>query len=133
MYSIVVQCELCHVKEDLSKVKAYLPYLDNSVSEFIPVLQEDWDVCFIIFDMTPLFIYTMISFRCMKDIRTKEGFPHCLHPLGFYCLHFLMSMMDTGYSVGCLSFLTFIECLCRVSSHFLMSLEIAHFHSFFLV
>jgi hypothetical protein len=43
---------------------------------------------FIIFDMTQLFIYTKISFRCMKGTRTKEGFPHFLHPLGLPCLHF---------------------------------------------
>jgi hypothetical protein len=51
---------------------------------------------FIIFDMTPVFIYTMSSFRCMKGTRTKEGFPHCLHPLGFSYLHSLVCMMDTG-------------------------------------
>jgi hypothetical protein len=32
--------------------------------------------CFVIFDMTLVFIYTMNSFRCMKGTRTKEGFPH---------------------------------------------------------
>jgi hypothetical protein len=52
--------------------------------------------CFIIFGMTLVFIYTMSSFRCMNSTRTKEGFPHCLYPLGLSCLHSLMSMKDTG-------------------------------------
>jgi hypothetical protein len=88
--------------------------------------------CFIIFGMTLVFIYTMSSFRYMKGTRTKEGFPYCLYPLGLSCLHSLMSMKDTGESIGCLSFLTFIEFLCRMSSHLLMSLQIAHIHSFYL-
>jgi hypothetical protein len=42
-----------------------------------------------IFDMNLVFIYKMSSFRCMKGTRTKEGFPHCLHPLGLSCLRFV--------------------------------------------
>jgi hypothetical protein len=66
------------------------------LSSFILFKKTGICECFIMFDMTLVFTYIMSSFRCMKGTRTKEGFPHCLQPLGLSCLCSLMSMMDTG-------------------------------------
>jgi hypothetical protein len=80
------------------------------LGSFILFKQTEKCECFIIFDMSLVFIHIMNSFRSMKGTRPKEAFPHCLNPLGLW-LHSLMSMKNTGLSLGCLSFLTFIVSL----------------------
>jgi hypothetical protein len=102
-------------------VKAsHVTYIDGVLSSFMSFKKTGICDCFTTFATTLVFIYFMSSFSCMKGARTKEGFPHCSRPLGSSCVSVLMRMKDRGWRGACLSCITFVEFLCRVSSHLLI-------------